>query len=479
MARSASLLIRLARYCALVSLGIVLSLSFACPGNAEQPPVLHDLPEFPSNGGILNMTLDVTEQKIKIGSATVDGMVYNGDYAGSIMRVHPGDQVRIKLINHLHEPTNLHFHGMQLSPLDNSDNTQLVVKPGETFNYLLQIPVDHPMGLYLYHADIPGSTHKQSAAGLSGVLMVNGLHRLFPRSASAWRQVFSLKEYEFDDSNKDATIKNEYHNIVQTINGQTDFVFTVHPQETQMWRFINQSVNHPIKLAVKGHVFNVLAEDGVATTHLVTKDILTIPPGGRSEALVDAGAAGNYEVISLGVPTGYGAAEKPDRVLGIVKVAGDPVAPLPMPTVEEFPKILVDLRDKAVTEKRDVVFSKDPKSGNYFLNGKTYDPARIDVRVPLGSVEEWSLRNDTDDYEAFHIHQLGAQILDINGEAQPFYSYSDSVPVPAHSVVKIRLGFTNPIIVGKFTYESQIMAHKDKGMMANIEVYDPKVATKP
>jgi acyl-coenzyme A thioesterase PaaI-like protein len=61
---------------------------------------------------------------------------------------------------------------------------------------------------------------------------------------------------------------------------------------------------------------------------------------------------------------------------------------------------------------------------------------------------------------------------------QPFTGYQDTVTLPIATKkgpgeVKIRIPFTNPLIVGKFVYHCHIVQHADKGMMANIEVVNP------
>ena len=40
-------------------------------------------------------------------------------YAGPVLRVRPGDLLRVRLVNDLSQPTNLHFHGIRTSPLGN------------------------------------------------------------------------------------------------------------------------------------------------------------------------------------------------------------------------------------------------------------------------------------------------------------------------------------------------------------------------
>jgi suppressor of ftsI len=74
----------------------------------------------------------------------------------------------------------------------------------------------------------------------------------------------------------------------------------------------------------------------------------------------------------------------------------------------------------------------------------------------------------------FHIHQIHFQVTEINSVPQTFEGYVDDVRVPEHGEVKLILPFTEPQIVGTFMYHCHVANHEDGGMMANIEVYDPR-----
>ncbi len=126
-----------------------------------------------------------------------------------------------------------------------------------------------------------------------------------------------------------------------------------------------------------------------------------------------------------------------------------------------------------------VSFSEDPVTGLFFINHATFDHNRVDVKVPLGNVEEWTIRNASDELHVFHIHQVAFQVLSINGKAVPFDGLVDTVNTPIHGEVKIRIAFTDPTIVGRFMFHCHILEHEDKGMMSQIEVYDPKVGPMP
>ncbi|TDG27595.1 multicopper oxidase family protein [Paracraurococcus ruber] len=107
------------------------------------------------------------------------------------IRVTPGDTVRMTLRNELPaEPdcpvggghdgpgcfnsTNMHSHGLWVSPTGNSDNVLLDLRPGSVFQYEYNIPADHPAGTFWYHPHRHGSTALQVASGMAGALVIEG-----------------------------------------------------------------------------------------------------------------------------------------------------------------------------------------------------------------------------------------------------------------------------------------------------------------
>src|SRR5262245_15825716 len=134
-----------------------------------QPPVIKSV------NGVLTATL--TE---KVGPATVgdtavtNAWTYNGSYVGPTLMVYPGDLLDLTIVNDLPagQTTNLHTHGLHVSPLGNSDDILLEIEPGESNHFHIQIPADHPQGLYWYHPHHHGTVNEQISLGLSGLLVI-------------------------------------------------------------------------------------------------------------------------------------------------------------------------------------------------------------------------------------------------------------------------------------------------------------------
>ncbi len=101
--------------------------------------------------------------------------------AGEVLSVHLKNQLPVEkpedhstTLNTPHgfNRTNLHTHGLHVSPAANSDNVLLEVNPGEEFESEIAIPTDHIPGTFWYHAHVHGATAIQVSSGMSGALII-------------------------------------------------------------------------------------------------------------------------------------------------------------------------------------------------------------------------------------------------------------------------------------------------------------------
>jgi FtsP/CotA-like multicopper oxidase with cupredoxin domain len=166
--------------------------------------------------------------------------------------------------------------------------------------------------------------------------------------------------------------------------------------------------------------------------------------------------------------TGPGGNQYPGAELATMQVEGDALTPRTLPSTL-LP--VQDLRG-TVTGQRTIVLSEGEVRGAdvFYINGKSFDPARVDTRVRLGAVEEWTIENESDELHDFHIHQGGFQLVEVNGVPQLLDGYYDTINVPVRGEIKIIVPFTDSTDVGKFVYHCHLLSHEDKGMMATIQV---------
>jgi len=311
-------------------------------------------------------------------------------------------------------------------------------------------------------------------------LIVDGILDPFPQLQGIKERIMLLKDFQNIggqipgggglvgqiDSNAGTT---------RTVNGQLNPIIKIRPGETQFWRIGNVGADIYYRIKLDGHILYELARDGNRHTRLVPFDEIVMPPGSRTEVLVQGGPPGLYQFRTLYYDQGADGDQYPEVPLATLISEGQPEDPILLPTQEQFPPVL-DLRTQQIANSRTFVFSENPDTGQFYINGQQFDANRIDAQVPLGTVEEWTIQNVANEEHVFHIHQLDFQVTEINGKAVPFVGHQDIVNLPVGSTVKILIPFTNPVIVGKFVFHCHIVSHEDAGMMATVLVVNPNAS---
>ena len=154
--------------------------SVACAAASE---ALRQPAEIRSRNGVLDATITAAAGPVRLGDHAFPGFLYNGAYMPPVLRARVGDTMRITFRNDLpDDPSNLHYHGLAVSPQGHGDNVFVHVHPGEEFRYAVHIPADGRQGpgLFWYHPHAHGVVAKQMLGGMSGALVIDGMEQLFP-----------------------------------------------------------------------------------------------------------------------------------------------------------------------------------------------------------------------------------------------------------------------------------------------------------
>src|SRR4051794_11702708 len=195
---------------------------------AEGEPLREPAVRLATNG-LLDTTLEArTDPQVTVG-----GMTYEGQLPGPVLRFRPGDRLKVRLINNLGGAmTNLHVHGLHVSPQGNSDNVFLHVENGQSFDYDYQVPKNHPAGLYWYHPHSHGDTMQQTAAGLVGAIIIEGDFDQLPGIKGVPERLVCLQGPFVTAAG-----------VQYLVNGQDTPTIAIRPGETQRWRLLNASAN--------------------------------------------------------------------------------------------------------------------------------------------------------------------------------------------------------------------------------------------
>ena len=204
------------------------------------------LSQIYSLDGLLDAFIDVRPSSGVIGGRRVEYWGYNGTLPGTILETRAGDTLRVHLRNGLAEPTNLHFHGLHVSPSGNADNSFIEVPSGEQFDYELQIPADHSPGTFWYHPHMHGATARQGFRGLAGLLIVRGDLDTIPEIAAAQEQVVVLQDFTVDrngqipEPNLSERMRGREGSTL-TVNGEVNPTFWIQRNGLLRCRFLNAS----------------------------------------------------------------------------------------------------------------------------------------------------------------------------------------------------------------------------------------------
>src|SRR5215211_9077251 len=424
-----------------------------------------------SKHGSLRVRLVAEETAVRVGGRPVIGRVYNGSFPGPTLRLRPGDTARLTLVNRLRVATNIHFHGMHVSPSGRSDNVLRTVAPGTTARYVVRFPLDAVPGTYWYHShwhDAPiGNVEPQVMGGLSGTLIVDGLKQRLPGPLrNIVERNLVLKDVQL--TRRDRIV---FRNIdsaaptTRTVNGLVNPVVRIGPGETQLWRLGNQSADIWYRLKLDGSRFDVIAEDGNPAGAVWSASTLILPPGKRYDVLVQGHGGGDYHLRTLRMSTGPAGDTYPARILATVRPNRPALELAQLPT-SMGP--LPDLQAQPVDRRRTLVFSENTKTNEFFIDGKQFNHDRVDQRVQLGAVEEWTIRNVTHEMHPFHIHVNDFQVMSVNGRPFDARGLADTVPLPVGGTVVIRMHFTD--FTGEYVYHCHILNHEDHGMMGTVLV---------
>jgi FtsP/CotA-like multicopper oxidase with cupredoxin domain len=458
-----------------------------------------DAPEVRGTGHLVALTLYARSDANGRNSFSFDGQM-----VAPTIRVSPGDVLKIDYINHLPsvptescaiEPctnmTNLHFHGLMVSPNAPQDDVlDMMAMPGQTLHYALQIPPDHPPGLFWYHPHPHGESHRQVLDGMSGAIVVEGIDRYVPAVRGLRERVLVLRGRDIEHDPEAAAMRRrvemsqtncgtegEPSKRVFTVNGVVRPEIPIAPGERQFWRIVNASSDVYADLQIDGQMLEIVALDGMPIAYrdpqhpTFVADHILVPPAGRVEAIVTGPAAGSHTALHTRcVDTGPAGDPNPAMVLGDLITAPRSEPALRTVPVDERAAVYSTVRLEALekTSPQFVVTFTEDKNG-FYINGQKYTPEAAPMtRVRVGTYQHWRIVNASGELHPFHIHQAHFLTYAENGVRLASPKWLETVNVPYGGYVDVIMDFTNPVIRGMSLFHCHLLNHEDKGMMAKI-----------
>lgn len=446
-----------------------------------------------SENGVLRATLTATTGTAMVAGRPVANVTtYNGLLPGPTMYVKPGDRLQLRVRNRTDLPTNMHYHGFHVSPKGRQDNVFLDIKPGWHVDYDVEIPDDHPGGLYWYHPHRHGTVGRQVYGGLCGLLVVEGGAAARPEIAPLQRRLLSLRSVGVSNMGTASATLIPYSqmgpdNQVHLVNGEMTPTMRMAPGETQFWQVGNMASDTVYELVVPGGHLQVVEEDGVEVWQTWTPGNLVLPPGKRFGLLVTAPESAGRTVLRT---NGYYQGPFgiwPELDLAHIVVEGKPQERVSAPAVlNKTP----DWVAGPVAKRRMLTLGESATAPEFWFNDVPFDQITFEdvFSVRVDTTEEWVIRNGTSvlvgtDSEAhpYHQHVNGFAVVE-RGEWNPATgeilsripmsprSEMDTTLVQPNQYIRIRTHHTR--YLGRTVYHCHILFHEDHGMMGIFDIVD-------
>jgi len=438
-----------------------------------------------SRDGVLDVTLTAASG-VRLAGHDTSAWGFNGTSPGPTLRLRPGDLLRVRLVNHIDQPTNLHTHGLHVSPQGKSDNPFVTVEPGDSFDYAIAIPATHPTGTFWYHPHHHGTVADQVFAGLVGALLVEGETDL-PVTDD---MVLLVTDTTLDGTGHVATPSlaaktTGREGDLVLVNGQHQPVITAAPGAMQRWRVINGCTSRVLSLRLDGHRLTQVALDGVFLPTPADRDQVILAPGNRADLLVRPTSGGRYALVSEAYDRGRTAMMSGGMGMGgdatttggpvtlaTLTVSGPATTPPTLPATLPAP----NAPQGPVTGQRQLTVAMGMGAGmgmsamGFTIDGRTFDPDRDDHTITLGTTEEWTVLNTSPMDHPFHLHAWPFHVTAASTGTPPTGVQQDVVLIPARGWVRLRIPFTD--YPGRSVYHCHILDHEDRGMMGTINVRD-------
>ena len=466
---------------AVVAAGCGASSKESTPSPAPTPSFVDTLPQ-PSplaNTSSAARTVEVqlvaegTTLAVAPGKPASHLFAYNGSIPGPTLEATEGDHVVVHFTNKLSEPTTVHWHGMHV-PADQDGSPMNPVAPGASRDYVFDLPPGSA-GTYWYHPHTEGKTAEQVAMGLYGAVIVRAAQDPVP--AEYVDEILMLNDNRFEANGElSADDMNDQMNgrigDVIFANGAVLPTMTLRPGETRRLRILNASAARYYLLAVPGHTLVQIGTSALFGAPRPQEQLL-LAPAERAEVLLQAnGEPGTATTLRAmpydrGLMSMSGGAMPMDGAMDLLSIAYTSDARMTMAPIPATLRVIAPLDTTGATE-RSFVLSEDKQMMGFMINGKVYDPARVDVRAKLGATEIWTVRNDADMDHPFHLHGFQFQLLDRNGQPEPVVAWRDTFNVSAKESVRFAVKLDD--FPGLRMFHCHILEHEGLGMMGTLSV---------
>jgi spore coat protein A, manganese oxidase len=435
-------------------------------------PFQVDLPIMPELSPVVSETgVDVYDVDIREGLAEIlPGFQtpiygYEGIYPGPTIRARKGRAAIVRQRNRLSFDSNVHLHGGSV-PARFDGHPMDVIAPGGSFDY--SYPNDQDAAFLWYHDHAHGRTAHTLYYGLvAAYLLGDEREERLQLPRDEYDVPLVLADHAF---NKDGSFRYEenvdlgFRGDTLLVNGAVSPRMRVHRRLYRL-RLLNASNARSYVLRLgRGRTMHQIASDGGLLERVVPRSSVLIHPAERIEVLVDFRQfRPGSEIVLLN--TDGDQTTRAVMRFDVGRGGGDEDARIPkgrMRSIQTLPEPNARHRwDLGLQTTGGIQWQ---------LNGRGFDPSRVDVHTRLGTSELWQWHNPSNRVHPMHLHGMLFQIVErSSGVVHPAErGWKDTIGVLPDETVSIQPWFVP--YTGRYVFHCHALEHGDKAMMLQLEV---------
>lgn len=458
-------------------------------------PILSSLKPVSQEGGIDRFELTAKETLISLlpGQNTpVWG--YNGCFPGPTIEARSGRRVVLSLRNSLPAPLVNHLHGGRTPPESDGYPTDLIL-PNDSWasnhhdpyarltisSREYTYPNEQRAATLWYHDHRMDFTGPQMWRGLAGfyILRDSEESRLpLPRGEKEIALMICDRSFDSDGAflypSLDPLLKRTPGVSHQYMGGVMGDVVLVNGSpwprlevSNTLYRFriLNACNSRQLELSLDpdpqgGSAFVQIGSDGGMLAAPIPHRSIPIAPAERFDVIID------FSKFPLGSKVVLRNMLSKDTAAQVMRFDVERSAkeefaiPVRLAEIERL-----DPRKAVATRLFD--FSYGGMEKGWVINGKPFDPTRMDATPKLGTTEIWRLRTDL--HHPLHLHMVHFQVLTHSGRPRSFDAgWKDTLDMVAGESAEVLVKFDGHR--GRYVFHCHNLEHEDMAMMGNFEV---------
>ena len=448
---------------------VVTSAAMRAQARSPFEPFRRDLPRIPELLPVRRTrTRDVYDVTIQEGLAEVlPGFEtpiygYEGVYPGPTIRARTGREVVVRQRNTLPFESNVHLHG-GFVPAGHDGHPLDVIPPGGSFEY--HYPNQQDSASLWYHDHAHGRTSRTLYYGLLGMYVLeDDLERDLDLPSGDYDVPIVIADHAFNRDGSFRYVENVdlgFRGDTVLVNGAVSPRMRVERRKYRL-RLLNGSNSRTFSLRLgRSRKMTQIGGDGGLLTRPVRRTRVPLHPAERVDLVVDFRDYAPGTELVLHNEDGQGGAVAVMRFdVGRGGGSEDFRVPRRLRSAEVLPPA-------NARRHWDLGFG----FGAWQINGKDFDPARMDARPDLGSTEAWTFANRSNRVHPMHIHGFLFRVLErSSGRVHPGerLGWKDTIGVLANETVTVLAWFAP--YSGRYVFHCHALEHADRAMMLQLEV---------